>query len=116
MSLLAFQCHQTTIPLCPKPARQPAGIYGCCHHAHGIPASLRSVLLCSSALVDLFLNLQVHLFTAACNRNLSRTGLENKSSIPLQAQRGAGRGLQGVGGGEKPVLRSPTCLKWLREQ
>lgn len=50
--------------------------------------------------MDLFLNLQAHLFTVACKRNLSRTGLENKCSIPSQAQLGAGRGLQGDGGGK----------------
>lgn len=98
-------------PSCPA----PAGIFRSCHHASGIPVILRSVLLCSSTLMDLFLNLQVHLFNAACNRNLSRTGLENKPSIPLQAQLRAGRALQGMVG-EKPGPRSPTCPGHLHEQ
>lgn len=85
--------------------RRPAGIYGCCHRAHGIQGILRSTLLGSSTRTDLFFD---------CTSVFpEQNRLENKSSIPLRAQLGAGRALQGSGGGKAgpKVTKVPEAAK-----
>lgn len=75
----AFGVTDTPIPLLPAPARSQRVFLG----AVTMLVASQQVSLCNSALVGLFLCLQAHSSPAEGAGNLSRTGLENKPSIPL---------------------------------
>lgn len=87
LCVLAFGVTDTPVPLLPAPARSQRVFRGAVTTLVASRGS-QEVSLCNSPLVGLFLCLQAHSSTAEGTGNLSRTGLENKPSIPLGAQLG----------------------------